>query len=57
MMVAVFAALLGAMLLGRLRWRLPAHACLALCFGLSAWLFLFEVYSPSFGFAIPWLQF
>jgi hypothetical protein len=56
MMVAVFAALLLAMLLDQVGRPAPALAALALGFGLSVWLFLFEVYSPEYGFRLPWLQ-
>jgi hypothetical protein len=56
MMVAVFAALLLALLLDRLGRPRPALAALGLGFGLAVWLFLFEVYSPGTGFRMPWLQ-
>ena len=56
MMAAVFATLLAAMALdfaGRSR---AAIACLLLSFGLGAGLFLWEVYSPDYGFRMPWLS-
>jgi hypothetical protein len=56
MMVAVFAALLLALLLDRVGRPAPALAALALGFGLAVWLFLFEIYSPDYGFRMPWLQ-
>jgi hypothetical protein len=56
MMVAVFAAFLAALLLDRAGRPAPALAVLALAFGLSVWLFLFEIYSPNTGFRMPWLQ-
>jgi hypothetical protein len=56
MMVAVFAAFLAALLLDRAGRPKPALAVLALAFGLSVWLFLFEIYSPDYGFRMPWLQ-
>ena len=57
MMALVFATLLAAFLLDRLRWRLPALVCLGLCFVLSAWLFQWEIHSPEYGYRMPWLQF
>lgn len=56
MMVAVFAALLLALVLDRVGRPGPALAALALGFGVSVWLFLFEIYSPDHGFRMPWLQ-
>ncbi len=56
MMVAVFASLFLSFVLelsGRPRAGL---ACLMLCLGLAVWLFLFEIYSPEYGFRMPWLQ-
>lgn len=56
MMVAVFAALMLALLLDRLGRPAPALASLVLGLGLAVWLFLFEIYSPDYGFRMPWLQ-
>lgn len=56
MMVAVFAALLLALVLDRIGRPGPALVALALGFGFSVWLFLFEIYSPDYGFRMPWLQ-
>jgi lipopolysaccharide export LptBFGC system permease protein LptF len=56
MMVAVFAALLLALLLDRLGRPRPAMVALGIGFGLAVGLFLFEVYSPDYGFRMPWLQ-
>lgn len=56
MMAAVFASLglsFALELAGRPR---TALACLMLCLGLAVWLFLFEIYSPEYGFRMPWLQ-
>ncbi len=56
MMAAVFATLLAALvfdLAGRSR---AAIACLLLSFGLGTWLFLWEIYSPDYGFRMPWLE-
>ena len=57
MMATIFATLLAALVLDHLRWRLPAFACLALCFVLSAWLFQWEIHSPDYGYRMPWLNF
>ena len=56
MMAAVYATLLTAFILdlsGLGRW---AVSCLLLSLALCAWLFLWEIYSPNFGFRMPWLQ-
>ena len=56
MMLAVFAtmslALLGAYYGPRWFAVLSILACVALSIG----LFLFEIYSPEYGFRMPWLQ-
>ncbi|CAH0300862.1 hypothetical protein [Roseomonas sp. CECT 9278] len=56
MMVAVFMALLLALLLDRVGRPAPALMALAIGFALSVGLFLFEIYSPEDGFRMPWLQ-
>ncbi|MFT3987047.1 hypothetical protein [Aestuariivirga sp.] len=56
MMVTIFGTALLALVLGQIGWRQWALACLTLCLGLSLYLFLFEVYSNEYGFAMPWLQ-
>ena len=56
MMVAVFAAMLLTFTFGWFGHRQMAAACLVVCLGLSVWLFLFEVYSPDYGFRMPWIQ-
>lgn len=56
MMVAVFAATLLTLAFGWLGYRRIAAVCFAVCFGLSIWLFLFEIYSPDYGFRMPWIQ-
>ncbi|MDQ3446602.1 MAG: DUF5993 family protein [Pseudomonadota bacterium] len=33
-----------------------AVALLVLCLALSIGLFLFEIYSPEYGFRMPWIQ-
>ena len=56
MMVAVFATMLLALVLGWIERRTLAIASFAACLALSVWLFLFEIYSPDYGFRMPWIQ-
>lgn len=56
MMVAIFATLLLALILEQTGRRKLAVAALAICFGLAVWLFQFEIYSPDYGFRMPWLR-
>jgi len=55
-MAAVYAALLIAFLLDLSGLRRLAVCCLFLSLALCAWLFLWEIYSPDYGFRMPWLQ-
>ena len=56
MMTAVYATLLTAFILDLSGLRRLAVSCLFLSLALSAWLFLWEIYSPDYGFRMPWLQ-
>jgi hypothetical protein len=56
MMAAIFAAMLLALLVGWFGRRQVAVACLFVCLGLFISLFLFEIYSPEYGFRMPWIQ-
>jgi hypothetical protein len=56
MMAAVFASLLLAFILDFAGLHRAAVSCLLLCLALSVGLFLWEVYSPDYGFRMPWLQ-
>ena len=56
MMVAVFAAMTLALLFGRFGIRRLAVACVTLALVLAVALFLWEVWSPEYGFRMPWLQ-
>jgi hypothetical protein len=56
MMAAVFASLLAALVFEFAGYGRTAVACLLLSLGLGAWLFLWEIYSPDYGFRMPWLQ-
>ena len=56
MMALIFAVLLLALLFGWAgRTRLAVAAVLS-CLMLSIGLFLWEVYSPEYGFRMPWIQ-
>jgi hypothetical protein len=55
-MVAVFATMLLALLAGRYGPARLAICSLLVCLGLSVGLFLFEIYSPDYGFRMPWIQ-
>ena len=56
MMLAVFATLSVALLAAYFGPRWLAALAMLLCLALSIGLFLFEVYSPEYGFRMPWLQ-
>ena len=56
MMAGIFGALFLAFVLdlaGRARWAL---ACLVLSLALGTGLFLWEIWSPEYGFRMPWLR-
>jgi hypothetical protein len=56
MMLAVFATMSLALLAGHCGPRWFAVPSMVVCLALSIGLFLFEVYSPEYGFGMPWLQ-
>ncbi len=56
MMAAVYATLLLAFILDLAGLRRVAVSCLFLSLALCVGLFLWEVYSPDYGFRMPWLQ-
>ncbi len=56
MMVAVFATMTLALILGWFGRRSLAVALFAASLVLSIGLFLFEIYSPEYGFRMPWIQ-
>ncbi len=56
MMLAIFLTLLLALILAWIGQRPTALAVLALCFGLSVYLFLWEIWSPETGFRMPWID-
>ena len=53
MMAAVFATMFLALVLGWIDRRTLAIASFAACLVL---LFLFEIYSPDYGFRMPWIK-
>lgn len=56
MMTVIFATLLLAFLAARFGPRWLAVAFVLSCLALSTGLFLYEIYSPEYGFRMPWLQ-
>lgn len=56
MMFAVFVAMSFALVLGYMGRRNVSLASLFVCFILAVWLFLWEIYSPEYGFRMPWIQ-
>ena len=56
MMLAVFTTLSLALLAEYVGPRWFAVSAMLLCLALSIGLFLFEIYSPEYGFHMPWLQ-
>ncbi len=56
MMAAVFATLLLAFILDLAGRSRLAVSCILLSLALCIGLFLWEVYSPDYGFRMPWLQ-
>ena len=56
MMTAIFATLMLSFLFACTGPRWLAMAFVIACLGLSIGLFLFEIYSPEYGFRMPWLQ-
>jgi hypothetical protein len=56
MMLAVFATISVALLAAYLGPRWIAILAMLVCLALSIGSFLFEIYSPEYGFHMPWLQ-
>ena len=56
MMLLVFAALSLAFVAAGYGPRWLAILSIVVCLVLSIGLFLFEIYSPEYGFHMPWLQ-
>lgn len=55
-MAGIFAVLLMAFLLNVAGRGRLAVACLLASLALSVGLFLWEIYSPEYGFRMPWLK-
>ena len=56
MMLAIFVFLTIAFLLEFLGRRRSAAICLAASLSLTLYLFAWEIYSPDYGFRMPWLE-
>jgi hypothetical protein len=56
MMAAVFATTLLALVCGWLGQARLAAVFLFVCLILACGLFLYEIYSPEYGFRMPWIQ-
>ena len=56
MMLVVFATLSLALLFAYRGPQWLAVAAMLACLALSIGLFLFEIYSPEYGFRMPWLD-
>ena len=56
MMVAIFATLLAAFVSSRLGRARLASVLLVSSFALTVGLFLYEIYSPEYGFRMPWIS-
>jgi hypothetical protein len=56
MMVAIFLTMCAALLLGWLGYRRLAIASAAVCFACAIWLFQWEIYSPTDGYRMPWID-
>ena len=56
MMLAVFTTMSAALVAASFGPRWLAVLSMLACLALSIGLFLFEVYSPEYGFRMPWLQ-
>ena len=56
MMTAVFTTMLLALVFGFRRMHKLALICVAISLVISIGLFLYEVYSPEYGFRMPWIQ-
>jgi hypothetical protein len=56
MMATIYAALLIAFILDLSGFGRLAISCLFVSLALCIWLLLWEIYSPDYGFRMPWLQ-
>ena len=56
MIVAVFTALFLTVVLGWAGWRRLSALLLVIYLALYVWEFQYEIYSPEYGFRMPWIQ-
>jgi hypothetical protein len=56
MMTVIFALLLAALALAAYGRARPGLICLLAALLCVVGLFLFEIYNPSYGFRMPWIQ-
>jgi hypothetical protein len=56
MMTVIFALLLAALALAACGRARPGLICLLAALACAISLFLFEIYNPSYGFHMPWIQ-
>lgn len=56
MMAVIFAVMSAALLVGWFGRRSLAIVLVAIALVLAVKLFLWEIYSPEYGFRMPWLQ-
>jgi hypothetical protein len=56
MMAAIFLTMFLALLLGWLGHRRLAILSAAVCFACALWLFQWEIYSPTDGYRMPWID-
>jgi len=56
MMTPIFALLFAALFLARRGNGRAAALCILATLVLAIGLFLFEIYSPEYGFRMPWIQ-
>jgi hypothetical protein len=56
MMAAIFATLSAALVVGWFGRRAVAIVLVAITLVLAVHLFLWEIYSPEYGFRMPWIE-
>jgi hypothetical protein len=56
MMVAIFLSMFLALVAGWTGHRRLAIVCAAFCFACAIWLFQWEIYSPTDGYRMPWID-
>ena len=56
MMAAIYASMLLALGCGWLGRQALVLGFMLLCLALAIWLFLWEIWSPVYGFRMPWIE-